>query len=232
MLKDLKHLNRTNSGGEFLAEDDKEVIKKYNQENTDQYFRIKTGKVSGETRIVDVKLAAKNFKEPLVDNMEKEYLSISKGTLSAKERTIITEHADRSWNWLMKLPFPKKMMKLPLHAGAHHETLNGKGYPNRLKSNQLPIQSRIIAIADIFEALTANDRPYKKPMRLSQALDILGEMVKNGELDAEIVKIFLKSGLYLKYADDFLDPDQINKNNVDNWLKRYYPNDFKNSLPN
>lgn len=232
MLKDLKHLNRTNSGGEFLAEDDKEVIQKYNQENTDQYFRIKTGKVSGETRIVDVKLAAKNFKEPLVDNMEKEYLSISKGTLSAKERTIITEHADRSWNWLMKLPFPKKMMKLPLHAGAHHETLNGKGYPNRLKSNQLPIQSRIIAIADIFEALTANDRPYKKPMRLSQALDILGEMVKNGELDAEIVKIFLKSGLYLKYADDFLDPDQINKNNVDNWLKRYYPNDFKNSLPN
>ncbi|MFH2131856.1 MAG: HD domain-containing phosphohydrolase, partial [bacterium] len=171
-------------------------------------------------------------KEPLISEEEKEYLLISKGTLSSAERKIINDHAERSWRWLMSLPFPKKKMKLPLYAGAHHETLTGTGYPNQLVAKQLPIQSRIIAVADIFEALTANDRPYKKPMHLEKALEILGGMVKKGELDAEIVRIFLKSNLYKKYAEKFLDKNQISDINTDEWISKYYPEDFSNTLPN
>ena len=100
-----------------------------------------------------------------------------------------------------------------------------------MKAEQLPIQSRLIAVADIFEALTANDRPYKAPMPIERALAILGNMVKRGELDAEIVKIFLKSGLYLEYAKEFLDEDQINEIDIDKWLSEYYPSDFSNTLP-
>ena len=123
-------------------------------------------------------------------------------------------------------------MKLPLYAGAHHETLKGTGYPNQLKAEQLPIQSRIIAVADIFEALTANDRPYKNPMHLEKALDILGDLVKKGDLDAEIVKIFLKSELYKTYALRFLNKEQIGEIDTDEWVSKYYPVDFSNTLPN
>ena len=156
---------------------------------------------------------------------------ISRGTLSKGEREEIYNHAKRSWNWLMKLPFPKKMMKLPLYAGAHHETLRGTGYPNHLKGEQLPVQSRIIAVADIFEALTANDRPYKTPMGLQRAMKILGKMVQEKDIDAEIVKIFLKSGLYMKYAEQYLSEKQLADIDVNEWIATYYPEDYSNTLP-
>ena len=123
-------------------------------------------------------------------------MSIKRGTLSDSERQMVNDHADRSWRWLFKLPFPKSMKRLPLYAAAHHETLNGAGYPIGLKDEQIPMQARLIAVSDIFEALTASDRPYKKPMMLSKAAEILGFMVKDNHLDAEIVNIFFDSGLY------------------------------------
>jgi len=168
----------------------------------------------------------------MINEEERDLLLISRGTLSDAERKIINDHAERSWRWLMRLPFPKKKMKLPLYAASHHETLNGTGYPNKLKADQLPIQSRIIAVADIFEALTAFDRPYRKPIELSNALKILGKMVKDGDLDAEVVRIFLKSNLYLRYAEKFLNEKQIDMIDIDVWLKDYYPTDFSNTLPN
>ena len=232
LINDLKVLNRTNTGGEFLEDKKRDLVIRYNQETFDQMIHADKSLVMGENRITSVNLLESPAKASLVDEEEKQFLLISKGTLSNEERMVINDHADRSWRWLMKLPFPKKMMKLPLYAAAHHETLKGTGYPNRLKDHELPIQSRIIAVADIYEALTANDRPYKTPMKLSQALDILGKMVIDYDLDAEVVKIFLKSGLYKKYAEQFLDKEQIETIDVDEWLAKYYPDKFSDTLPN
>ena len=158
----------------------------------------------------------------LIDDLETENLLIDRGTLNRAERDAINKHADRSWRWLMALPFPRKQKRLPLYAGAHHEHLNGTGYPNGIDGRDMPIQSRILAIADIYEALVANDRPYKGPMKLSVALDILGNMVREGKLDGELMRIFLRSGDYLKYAEEYLDPEQIDEVDVDAWLDTYY----------
>lgn len=232
LIKDLKQINQGNVGGEFLEDKDRNIINKYSKIKTRTHLRVKTSIIMGEQRINGIEKASGEKTEPLINEEEKGYLLISKGTLSNAERKIINDHAERSWRWLMSLPFPKKKMKLPLYAGAHHETLTGTGYPNQLKAEQLPIQSRIIAVADIFEALTANDRPYKSPMHLKKALDILGDMVKKGDLDAEIVRIFLKSELYKKYALRFLDKDQISNIDTDDWISNYYPVEFSNTLPN
>lgn len=232
LIEDLKVLNQTNTGGEFLEDHKRDIILNSSDQEYDQLIETTVSPVMGQDRITSVDLLNEPKSESLINEEEKELLLIQKGTLSKDERFIINDHADRSWRWLMKLPFPKKMMKLPLYAAAHHETLKGTGYPNQLKDNQLPIQSRIIAVADIYEALTANDRPYKVPMKLSQALEILGNMVVDNDIDAEVVKIFLKSGLYIQYAEKFLDKDQLEQIDVDEWLAKYYPDKFPNTLPN
>ncbi len=158
----------------------------------------------------------------LIDDWEKENLLIMYGTLSDDERDQIKFHADRSWRWLMALPFPRKQKRLPLYAGAHHEHLNGSGYPNGIDGKDMPMQARILAIADIYEALVANDRPYKDPMKLSLAMSILGGMVKRGNLDGELMTIFLKSGDYLKYAEEHLNPEQIDEVDIEAWIEEYY----------
>ena len=231
LLKDLQLLIKTNFGGEMLEEKDIKLIKKSAELTTTQHLLPKRETIYGVERVTSVSLAKKTCRTPMLSKEEQEYLSIARGTLSNSERKIICDHADRSWRWLMRLPFPKKMIRLPLYAGAHHETLDGTGYPNRLTAEQLPIQSRIVAVADIFEALTACDRPYKPPMPLSRALGILGKMVKNGRLDAEIVRIFLESGLYIQYAEKFLDKEQLDPVDVEQWIANYYPEDFANTLP-
>ncbi|MCP4297470.1 MAG: GAF domain-containing protein [Proteobacteria bacterium] len=230
LAEDIAALCQANLGGEFLTDELSDRIEKVSKVPLLNHFHMETKDVAGEEIFVGVKLKETAQHSFLLNKAEKDLLMIQRGTLSAEERGIINDHADRSWRWLMKLPFPKKMMKLPLYAGAHHETLDGKGYPNALKANQQPIQSRIIAIVDIFEALTASDRPYKRPMQLSKALEILGSVVKKGELDAEVVSIFLKSGVYLEYAEEFLDKDQIDEVDIDHWIQTYYPDEFKNTL--
>lgn len=166
--------------------------------------------------------SAQAHKAPLIDEWEKENLLIRRGTLNEGERDQIKLHADRSWRWLMELPFPRKQKRLPLYAGAHHEHLNGSGYPNGIGGKDMPMQSRILAIADIYEALVANDRPYKDPMPLSQAMNILGDMVKRGNLDGELMKIFLRSGDYMTYAKEYLNPEQIDEVDIDAWIDTYY----------
>jgi len=158
----------------------------------------------------------------VIDATERDNLMIQRGTLNDEERAAINHHADRSWRWLMALPFPRKQKRLPLYAGAHHEHLNGGGYPNGIGAEKMPIQARILAIADIYEALVANDRPYKEPMKLSVAMDILGGMVQRGALDGELMRIFLQSGGYMKYAEEYLDPAQIDPVDIDRWIDTYY----------
>lgn len=136
-------------------------------------------------------------------------LGVRKGTLTKEEREIINNHINISIKILDSLPFPKKYERIPEIAGGHHEKINGKGYPNGLKGDELVFDARIMAIADIFEALTAPDRPYKEPLKLSKAMKILYFMVKDDHIDKDIMKFFYDEKLYLKFANEFMDKSQI-----------------------
>ena len=138
-------------------------------------------------------------------------LCIEKGTLTPEERFKINEHVIMSIKMLERLPYPENMEQIPEYAGTHHETLIGTGYPRRLHKEDLSIPARIMVIADIFEALTASDRPYKKGKTLSQAIRIMGFMKKDAHIDAELFELFLTSGVYLEYAKRYLKPEQLDE---------------------
>ena len=149
-------------------------------------------------------------KEPLLSPDEVENLTIRKGTLSARERDIIRNHATMTYKILSQLPFPKKLRHVPDYASAHHEALDGKGYPRGLSAIQLPLQSRILALADVFEALTARDRPYGKVEKtLSTIMQILEMMVKDGHIDPDLFALFQKEGIHLDYARREMSPEQM-----------------------
>ena len=141
-------------------------------------------------------------------------LSTQRGTLTKEEKKIVNSHAKISLNILKTLPFPEKYKNIPMIAGSHHEKINGKGYPLGLKGDEISFEARILAIADIFEALTASDRPYKKANNISKAMKILYGMTKDGELDKDLVKYFYNSKLYLKYAQKYLPKKYIDKVDV------------------
>lgn len=143
------------------------------------------------------------------------HLSTQKGTLTTEEREIINAHAKLSVDILNRLPFPKKYQQIPQISGNHHERINGKGYPQGLKGDEISFEARILAIADIFEALTASDRPYKSSMPLSVAMKILYSMAQEGELDKELVKFFYTSGIYMEYAKTFLPQRCIDEITLD-----------------
>ncbi len=148
-------------------------------------------------------------KNPYLTEDEFENLCVIKGTLTAGEREIINNHARLTEKILNKLPWPKKLSNIPSIAGAHHEKLDGSGYPLHLNKENINIQARILAIADIFEALCARDRPYKKPMTLSKTVAVLQQMSENHLIDEDIVKLFFESGVHIEYAKRHLSPDQI-----------------------
>jgi HD-GYP domain-containing protein (c-di-GMP phosphodiesterase class II) len=146
-------------------------------------------------------------------------LCIEKGTLTKEERFKINEHVIMSIKMLEKIPFPPHLKNIPEYAGTHHETLIGTGYPRKLTRNELSIPSRIMAIADIFEALTASDRPYKKAKTLSESLKIMSFMVKDEHIDAELFRLFLQSGVYKTYAKQYLKQEQIDKVDIESILQ-------------
>ena len=116
------------------------------------------------------------------------------------------------------LPFPPELAKVPRYASTHHETMIGTGYPRKLKAKDLSIPERVLVIADIYEALTAADRPYKKAKKISTAIDILYQMALNKHIDMEVFKLFLKSGIYLEYAVKYLDEKQIDNVNIEQYF--------------
>jgi len=136
-------------------------------------------------------------------------LSIIRGNLLENERKIIEHHAEMTRRITQELPFPERLSRVPEYAAGHHEKMDGSGYPLGLTAEDIPIQSRIIAIADVFEALTARDRPYKSPMTVSQALKILGFMKKDGHIDSDIYDLFVETKLYQEYSERELDDKQI-----------------------
>jgi HD-GYP domain-containing protein (c-di-GMP phosphodiesterase class II) len=131
--------------------------------------------------------------------------------LLPEEREIINDHIVITIDMLEKLPYPKKLRHIPEFAGGHHEKLDGTGYPKGLTGDQMSVQAKIMAIADIFEALTAADRPYKDGKKLSQAIRIMGLMKKDCEIDKELFEIFVKKGVYKLYAEKYLNKSQIDK---------------------
>ena len=141
------------------------------------------------------------------------------GTLSYEERYKIQEHIIMTIKMLEQLPFPEYLKNVPLYAGSHHETLIGTGYPKQLTKEDMPIPARVMAIADVFEALTASDRPYKEPKTLSQSVKILSFMAKDKHLDPDVFKLFLRSGLYLEYAKEYLKPEQIDSVDIAQYLE-------------
>jgi len=145
-------------------------------------------------------------------------LSISRGTLSEEERFKINEHIIQTIAMLEHLPFPKHLRRVPEYAGTHHETLNGEGYPRKLTDNELSVPSRIMAIADVFEALTSSDRPYKKAKSLSESVKILSFFKKDGHIDPELFDLFLTSGVYQHYAERFLESDQIDDVDIEQYI--------------
>jgi HD-GYP domain-containing protein (c-di-GMP phosphodiesterase class II) len=138
-------------------------------------------------------------------------LNIARGTLTSEERTIINNHIVVTINMLESLPYPKDLRRVPEYAGGHHERMDGKGYPRGLTREQMSVPARVMGIADIFEALTSRDRPYKKAKTLSESLNILGKMKLDNHIDPDLFDVFIREKVYLRYAQQFLEPEQIDE---------------------
>jgi len=189
---DLEFIKTTNIGGEFMRDEDIQRV----------------GKIAEQTYM-------KGDKETnLITTSEKYNLCIRRGTLTVDEKAIMNSHAQLSYDMLAELPFPKKYNKVMHIAANHHEKLNGKGYPRGLSEKELTLEDRIMILADIFEALTANDRPYKDAKKLSEVFKILSFMVKDGEIDGELLRFFHQSDVLKKYMEEELLDYQLDKSRL------------------
>jgi len=186
-------IRQCNKGGEFMSED----------------LKMRVHECAKRRWI-----SADGSEENLLTDNEVYNLNITKGTLTAEERKTINYHIEATISMLEALPYPEYMKNVPEYAGGHHERMDGKGYPKGLKRGQLSIPARVMGIADIFEALTAKDRPYKKPMTISRALKILGLMKEDNHIDPDLFDVFIREKVYLQYAEKFLGPDQIDEVDV------------------
>ena len=186
---DLAFIEKVNIGGEFMSEDLQQRVEEISKQGW---------QCSGE-------------QQPFLSENEVYNLKIPKGTLTPEEREVINNHIVVTIKMLEALPYPKDLKNVPEYAGGHHERMDGKGYPNGLKRDEMSLQARIVGVADIFEALTARDRPYKKGKTLTQSLFILGKMKEDNHIDPDVFDLFVREKIYLTYADKFLEPDQIDE---------------------
>ncbi|WP_086480315.1 HD family phosphohydrolase [Oceanospirillum sanctuarii] len=193
LAEDLSYVKNCNKGGEFMADE-------------------QVARVESLSKLSWIDMEGKE--QPLITEEECYNLTIRRGTITAEEREIINNHMTLTIRMLEQLPFPKHLRNVPEYAGGHHERMDGKGYPRGLTRNEMSIPARIMAVADVFEALTSSDRPYKKAMPLSQTLTIMGRMVEDNHLDPDIFRLFVDSQVYLEYAEKFLKPEQIDEIDV------------------
>ncbi len=216
----LKNMLLTPQNHQKLKDDYENKIKEINDDFEFLNIINDKGFLSDEEMEKLTAISQKTFQDndkivPFLSNEEIYNLKVKKGSLTESEREIINNHATVSIKILEQLKLPKKYKKIPQISGSHHEKLNGLGYPKGLKGDEICFEARILAISDIFEALTSSDRPYKKPNSISKAMNILFSMAKNGELDKELVKFFYTSKLYLQYAKKYLKKEQIDEVNID-----------------
>lgn len=233
---DFAHVAYCNSA-EFVSDSDKNKLHKIAQLNWQPYFNERLGLSQEElTQYTDYPevselsiLADKpshllynqnlrcdstkyNLQQPeLRNNLGELYnLSVSAGTINSEERYAINHHIIQTIEILEKLPFPKHLSRVPEIAGAHHEKLNGNGYPKGLCGDEISFEARILAIADIFEALTASDRPYKKAKTLPQAIGIMQQLASKGELDQDLLNFFIVEKIPEHYGKVHLKAEQLN----------------------
>ena len=215
--KQIKFLKNGTKNG-VLNKAKSDLGKTIKQLNDDQAFIQKTNHGSefmepnDQDRVADIgkyKWNLKGKKINFLDKTDIRNLQIPKGTLLPEEREIINDHIVITIDMLEKLPYPKNLRNVPEFAGGHHEKLDGTGYPKGLKEEEMSTQAKIMAIADIYEALTAEDRPYKDGKKLSQAMKIMGYMKKDYHIDKDLFEIFVKSGVYKQYAKKYLSDSQL-----------------------
>jgi HD-GYP domain-containing protein (c-di-GMP phosphodiesterase class II) len=185
---DRAFLRHANIGGERMRDEDQERVRQIAKQSW---------------------IDSHGVQQHLLNTDEVENLTIKAGTLTADERKIINNHIAVTIRMLEALPWPKHLKNVPEFAGGHHERMDGKGYPRGLSGDQMSVQARIMAIADIFEALSAKDRPYKTGKSLTESLDILGKFSLNGHIDPDLFQVFVKEKVYLEYAKKFMDSAQI-----------------------
>ncbi len=186
--EDFAFLRRCNIGGESMLDEDRERV----------------------TQIGQYRWANSNGDEITFLNDDEIYnLHIGRGTLTEEEREIINNHVVVTIKMLESLPYPKHLRRVPEYAGGHHERMDGTGYPNRLTKDDMSIPARMVAIADVFEALTARDRPYKNAMSLSETLVIMGRMKQSHHIDADLFDVFVRERVYARYAEQYLEPREI-----------------------
>ncbi len=185
LREDVEFLRTCNRGSEYMPESARQkvrtIAKKYHWLNAD------------------------NEREAILQADEVENLTIVRGTLNEAERRIINSHVDVTFRMLKSLRYPRNLKNVPMHAATHHERMDGRGYPFGLHRDQISLQGRMIGLADVFEALTAKDRPYKPSNPLLEALRIMQKMKKEGQIDPDLFDIFIKEKIYLRYAREYLD---------------------------
>ena len=191
---DREFLQRINIGGEFLTNDDSSNILNISE----RYPITLDGK-----------------QQSLLSDDEINNLSIKRGTLNDEERLIIQRHMNITQDILESLPFPKHLSNVAEYALGHHERLDGKGYPQGLTKEQMSVPARAMAIADIFEALSASDRPYKQAKPVSECLTIMGKLVDNNHLDGDLFTIFVREKVYVDYINKFANPEQLDHFDVE-----------------
>lgn len=185
--EDLRFLETSNIGGEFLPPE----------------AQARIFAMAARTVVMN------GVSEPLLSAEEVDNLTISRGTLTHDERLIINGHMVQTVRMLDALPFPRNLKRVPEYASGHHEKMDGGGYPRGIFAGDMSVPARALAIADVFEALTANDRPYKQAKKLSEAMRIMGFMKKDNHLDPDLFDLFVTSGVYRAYAEKYLDPSLI-----------------------
>jgi HD-GYP domain-containing protein (c-di-GMP phosphodiesterase class II) len=184
---DLQLISTSNVGGEFLSEEQRKRIRQI-----------------GERRYLEG-----GQEVALLSAEEMDNLCISRGTLTNEERLLINGHMVQTLRMLQALPFPRQLRRVPEYAGGHHERMDGNGYPRGLFAGDMSVPARVLAIADVFEALTATDRPYKPGKKLSEAMQIMGAMKRDNHLDPELLDHFVSSGVYRRYAERYLGAELI-----------------------
>ncbi|MFM2441073.1 MAG: hypothetical protein RLZZ349_800 [Pseudomonadota bacterium] len=186
--EDRDFLQKSNFGGEFMTPEDQQRVR--------------------DIAAIPL-LDADGRVGPFLTENEVLNLNITRGTLTSEERVIINNHINVTISMLESLPYPNSLKRVPEYAGGHHERMDGKGYPKGLTREQMSVPARVMGIADIFEALTSKDRPYKKAKTLTESLYILGKMKLDNHIDPDLFDLFIREKIYLKYAHRFLEPEQI-----------------------
>ncbi|KOO09566.1 HD domain-containing phosphohydrolase [Vibrio hepatarius] len=244
--EDFQFIAELNVGGEFVSDDDLERLNTIAKSNWTRTLSKRSGtawveqqRFSGEEITPQEESLLADLPEHIVPwetnppiderfsmkppqyqaNLGELYnLSIRRGTLTDEDRFIINDHIIQTIRILESLPFPQHLKDVARIAGGHHEKIDGTGYPMGLKGEDMPLTAKIIAVADVFEALTSTDRPYKKAKTLKEAIKIMSFMAKEGHLDQDVFELFLTSGVYQRFAESYMLPEQLDEVDVSSYV--------------